>query len=309
MSAKDAKSGKARNSGKVGNSGKSSAASSKAKGLKVEEMMRARARQRALIVGAVVLILVAVAVAVALILTRKAEEPASPPKGSGTTGTDAVGPAGALDSGGILVGQDLAPGGAAPAADEAVTVEIISDFVCPWCGTLEQVHGEALAAKAAAGEIRLVVHPVVNSVLADLNDHYSKRAMLAVETVAVLEPDKFWAFYEELWANQPEESQTSGDLTDAAIADLAAGVGVSQATIDQFTDSPVAEWAEWSSGEGAKRAKGTPVAYLSFDGSEPQVWNGWLLSGTNEDGEQVYAPGDLDKAIANVKDGKAPDDE
>ncbi|MDR1189456.1 MAG: thioredoxin domain-containing protein, partial [Bifidobacteriaceae bacterium] len=194
-------------------------------------------------------------------------------------------------------------------ADAAVTVEIISDFVCPWCRTLEEAHGQTLAAKAKAGEIRLVIHPVVNSVLADLNDHYSQRALLAVETVAALEPDKFWAFYEALWANQPEESKTGKDLTDAAIGDLAASVGVTDATIERFTDSPVAEWAEWSSDEASKRASGTPVAYLSFDGSEPQVWNGWLLSGTDADGQEVYAPGDLDKAIANVKAGKAPDDE
>jgi hypothetical protein len=48
---------------------------------------------------------------------------------------------------------------------------------------------------------------------------------------------------------------------------------------------------------------------MSFAGSEPQVWDNWLLQATNEAGETRYAPGYLDQAIANVKDGKAPDAE
>ncbi|MDR2566443.1 MAG: thioredoxin domain-containing protein [Bifidobacteriaceae bacterium] len=289
-----------------------------AKGLTIEELMRQRARQtrqRALVIGAVVLVLVAVAVAVAVIMTRPSSAPpGQPPTGaSGTqqaTGdADATQPPGAQASGGILIGQDLVPGGPAPAADQAVTVEVISDFVCPWCGLLEQAHGQALAAKAQAGEIRLIIHPVNNSNLSALNDNYSWRAMLAVDTVAALEPDKFWAFHEALWENQPEESQTSGDLTDEAIADLAAGAGVSQATIDRLTASPVEEWGRWSSDQGLTLAGGTPTVLMHFAGSQPEVWNNWLLEATNEAGESGYVPGDLDKAIANVKDGKKPDAE
>jgi protein-disulfide isomerase len=294
-----------------------------AKGLTVEELMRQRARktrQRALVIGAAVLLVVAVAVAVALILTRPSPAPPGGPTGAATgsgqttedPGNANAGPGvppGAQDFGGILVGRDLAPGGTAPAPEDAVTVEVISDFVCPWCGLLEQAHGKALAAKAQAGEIRLIIHPVNNTNLSGLNNNYSWRAMLAVDTVAALEPDKFWAFHEALWENQPEESETSGDLTDEVIAELAAGAGVSQATIDQLTKSPTEEWAQWSSYQGLSLAGGTPTVLISFNGSEPEVWNGWLLEGENDAGEPAYVPGDLDKAIANVKDGKKPDAE
>ncbi|MDR1634278.1 MAG: thioredoxin domain-containing protein [Bifidobacteriaceae bacterium] len=297
------------------------------KGLSIEEAVRERARrsrQRAIIIGGALLVVVVVVVAVALILSRPSPTPPGPTgAATGSTGAttgstgatgkateggaESVQPPGAQGTGGILVGQDLVPGGPAPAADEAVTVEIISDFVCPWCGLLEQAHGQALAAKAQAGEIRLVIHPVNNSLLTDLNDNYSWRSMLAVDTVAALEPDKFWAFHEVLWENQPEESQDGDELTDQQIADLAKEVGVSQATIDQLSDSPAAEWARWSSDQGLAGAGGTPTVLMYFAGSEPEVWNAWLLQGTNEAGEQAYVPGDLDAAIANVRAGNKPD--
>ncbi|MDR0592548.1 MAG: DsbA family protein [Bifidobacteriaceae bacterium] len=286
------------------------------KGLSVEDMMRARAkqtRQRLTIVAIVVVAVVAAAVVAAWILNRNADEPAPPPTAPAPTaasGASSAGaPAGALDDGGILLGQDLVPGGPAPSPDQAVTVEVMSDYLCPVCGMLEQAHGQALAAKAQAGEIRLVIHPVNNTNLNVYNDLYSWRAMLAVDTVAALEPDKFWAFNESLWANQPPESKDTGDLTDEAIAELAAQAGVGQDTIDQLVDSPVEPWATWSSGEASKRIGGTPTVFMSFNGSEPQIWNGWLLQGTDEAGETQYFAGDLDAAIANVKAGKAPDAE
>jgi protein-disulfide isomerase len=263
------------------------------------------ARLRVAAISGVLLLLV-VATVLAIILTLANKKDSPPPAGPTKQGAVPTRPEGAFEGGGILLGRDLVPGGDAPAADEAVTVEIVSDFLCPWCALMEEAHGQQLAAKARAGEIRLVIHPVNNAVLADINDHYSWRSMLAADTVAALEPDKFWAFQAALWANQPKESKTSGDLTDQAIADLAKEAGVSQATIDRLIDSPVAEWARWSSDQGQG---GTPVTYMSFAGSERVVWSGWLLSGTNADGEEQFVAGDLDKAIANVKDGKAPDAE
>lgn len=288
--------------------------------------MRARARQtrqRVLIVGGVVVLLAALAVAVALIINQspKAAPPAgvatgsnqptggaSPDPGAGT-GAGAVQPPGVLAEGGMLMGQDLVPGGPAPAADEAVTVEVISDFLCPWCGLLEQLQGQSLAAKARAGEIRLVIHPVNNTLLDPLNDGYSWRSVLAADTVAALEPERFWDFQEALWENQPAETETSVDLTDQAIAELAAQVGVSQATIDQLVESPAEEWTRWSSQQGLLNAGGTPTVLMSFAGSDPEVWNQWALSGVDETGQEGFAPGDLDKAIANVKAGKKPDAE
>ncbi|MDR3107448.1 MAG: thioredoxin domain-containing protein [Bifidobacteriaceae bacterium] len=271
-----------------------------AKGLAIEEIIRRRARQtrRRLVIAAAAAAVLLAAGTAAVILTRESVQPARADQ-----------PPGAQADGGILIGQDLTPGGPAPGSDEAVTVEVISDFLCPWCRLLEQAHGQALADKARAGEIRLVIHPVNNANLADLNDHYSWRAMLAADTVAALEPGKLWAFHAALWENQPEESAKGDELTDQRIAALAVEAGVSQEVADQLADSPVAEWARWSSDQALRRVGGTPVMLMSFADSEPQEWNNWLLQSTDESGETRYAAGDLDQAIANVRSGKAPDAE
>ncbi|MDR1118505.1 MAG: thioredoxin domain-containing protein [Bifidobacteriaceae bacterium] len=259
-----------------------------------------RNRRIAWAIGAVLAVAV-VATAVIMIVTAK-RSASGPP-------VDQSQPAGALDTGGILLGQDLVPGGEAPAAQDAVTVEVISDFLCPWCGTLEEAQGEALAALAKSGEIRLVIHPV--AALSDLNGNYSWRSLTAAETVAALEPDKFWAFYEALWAGQPEESTDAAvvDLTDEEIVAVALGAGVSQATADRFADPPGADGSRGSSDEGRGESVGTPTVLMSFAGSEPVTWQGWLLVGQDADGNDAYQPGDLAAAVALVKAGEDPNTE
>ncbi|MDR2348927.1 MAG: DsbA family protein [Bifidobacteriaceae bacterium] len=264
-----------------------------------------RGQRLAITIGTATLAVVT-GVAAALMVATRAEQPTPAPTAN-ATGDQPAAPAGALEDGGILIGRDLAPGGEAPTPDQAVTVEIISDFLCPACGLLEQLQGETLAEMAQAGEIRLVIHPI--NWLGGLNQDYSGRAQTAVVTVATLEPDRFWAFQEALWANRPPESEDGGDLTDAAIAQLARDVGVSQATVDAFADSPAAEWAEWSSDQGRNRISSTPTVYLSDNGSEPVAWQGWGLAVEDADGNLAYAPGDLAAAVAKVQAGQDPNAE
>ncbi|MDR0366443.1 MAG: DsbA family protein [Bifidobacteriaceae bacterium] len=264
------------------------------------------------LIALVVVLAVVAAVSITLLIAEKSKEPVPSPDPSPGS-SDAAGPskpAGAQPNGGILLGTNLVPGGPAPSADEAVTVEVVTDLLCPWCNVFEQAHEQNLMGMAQAGEIRLVIHPVNN--LRGFNDDYSWRALLALETVAAMEPDKFWDFYQALWEAQPEgHDNQRDDLTDSEIAQVANRAGVSQKVVDQFADSPVTEWARWSSDEGMKTlanvGRGTPSAMMSFAGSEPALWGGWLLQGTDENGQEVTVPGDLAGAIARVRGGEAPD--
>jgi protein-disulfide isomerase len=269
-----------------------------------ERLRLAERRARLALVVATVLAVALLGSVVMMILSGQEREPTVSPVSSGTASDNPLAPAGAQDDGGILLGSDLTPGGEAPTADQAVTVRIFTDFLCPYCNLIEQAQGAALAEAAQAGQIRLVIHPV--NYLTGFNADYSKRALLAAETVAALEPARFWAFYEALWANQPAESQTSSDLTDEAIAQLALGAQVSQSTVDLFSDPPVAQWASWSEAEGRKLIRGTPTVLLSFAGSEPVAWNEWVMSGVDADGQSVWIPGDLSQALAKVRNGEDP---
>jgi protein-disulfide isomerase len=200
----------------------------------------------------------------------------------------------------------MIPGGQAPAEDEAVTVHLVTDFLCPWCGRFEKNQASALSDMARAGEIRLVVHPV--AYLSGWNDEYSLRALTAVATVAYLQPEKYMDFSAALWEAQPGESENGEDLTDERIRQIAIDAGVTNAVANTLTigGSPVAEWADWASEQGLDMIEGTPTIFMSYAGSEPAQWKGWLIRTTDSNGNEVMLRGDLAKAVANVKAGKDP---
>jgi protein-disulfide isomerase len=264
------------------------AARAEAQRLKDAQAKRERTRRLALI-GGIVGVVVIAAVVVALVLTSSAKKPTAAPTGSDGT---VSAPLGATDTGGILLGKDLAPGGEAPAADDVVTVEVISDFMCPICNRFEQQFGEQLKQKAEAGEIRLVVHP-----LAYLDSfsttEYSTRSANDAITVAALDPAHFTAFTDALWANQPEENGPG--LSDDELASLAQKAGVSSDAMAQFTAKPLAKWVTWSTDQAvnAPNFRGTPQVRMSIAGGDPQDWT-W--------GETAS----LDDAIAKVKAGGSP---
>jgi protein-disulfide isomerase len=216
-------------------------------------------------------------------------------------------PAGALEDGGILVGRDLIPGGEAPGSDQVVTVHIVTDFLCPYCALFEQAHGQALAELAQGGAIRLVIQPI--NWLGGFNGEYSWRALSAVETVAALEPEHFWAFYKALWENQPAESDETSDLTDEAIAALAEQAGVSQATVESFAEEPAKVWSQWSSDLGRARISGTPSVFLSYGSGTPVRWDGWAYEVVDESGGTGLVAGNLEAALAKVKAGEDPNSE
>ncbi|MDR3359593.1 MAG: hypothetical protein LBO20_02860, partial [Bifidobacteriaceae bacterium] len=69
---------------------------------------------------------------------------------------EAAKPLGATSDYGIELGQDGVPGGAA--ADSAIRVDVISDYICPFCQRFAQEVGPDLEEALASGPIRLVVH-------------------------------------------------------------------------------------------------------------------------------------------------------
>ncbi|MDR3360941.1 MAG: thioredoxin domain-containing protein [Bifidobacteriaceae bacterium] len=262
------------------------------------KMRQVERNRRVGIAVTISLVVVVVGIGAGIVAAQRQAKPEPPP-----TPVAASAPAGALDDGGILIGQNLVPGGAAP--EDAVTVRIITDFLCPYCGLLEQLQGETLAELAEAGEIRLVIHPI--NYLKGEDQDYSLRAQTAALTVAALEPERFWEFYRVLWVNQPPHAGNGAGLSDARIAELAKGVGVSAETVEAFQDSPITAWAEWSTAQGRDQlGRGTPTVRLSRPGSEPVWWQNWSDVVQDEDGNEAWRPADLPGAVAKVKAGQDP---
>ena len=63
------------------------------------------------------------------------------PGSAGIASGSLITPAGATDSGAVLLGKVDAP----------VTVTVYADFMCPFCGRFERANGEALQSAVAAG--------------------------------------------------------------------------------------------------------------------------------------------------------------
>jgi protein-disulfide isomerase len=257
------------------------AARAEAERLKLEREAKAR-RQRVITIAMIVAgVVVAVGLSVAVILAVQSSKVVESE------------PVGATSNGGILVGQDGTAGGEAPAASEAVTVEIYSDYICPSCGNLEEGISEALDELREAGEIRLILHPVAFLDRYSNDAEYSTRSLNHAGTVARDEPDKFLAFHKALFDNQPDEN-TDG-LTDEEMATIAQDAGVSAETTAKFAAMEMVDWVTSVTDRAVKDdVTGTPVVFLQAPGEDQVQW-------------RTYSTGDIKGAVAKVASGESPD--
>lgn len=198
------------------------------------------------------------------------------PGSAGVAAGTLVAPAGATDSGAVVVGDPQA----------RATVTIYADFMCPYCGQFERANGPDLATAVSAGTARLEVHPMSFLDPQSAGSRYSTRAANAFVTVANDDPARAWAFYRLLFEHQPAEG--SAGLTDAQLADYARQAGVPDAVIATFADGTFVPWVQkitdqaWDDGVG-----GTPTVKV----------NGQLFSG------DLYTAGPLAAAIAEAARG------
>ncbi|MDR3202902.1 MAG: thioredoxin domain-containing protein [Bifidobacteriaceae bacterium] len=200
-------------------------------------------------------------------------------------------PVGSLANGGIVMGQDGVAGASAPEGDDVVTVDVYSDYMCPYCGLLEKATRDQFKELRESGEVRLVLHPVALLDGYSNDTQYSTRATDAAAAVAAFAPDKFLAFHEILFDNQPDEN-TDG-LSDDEIAQFARDVGVPEDVVGQFAAAPLDEWVKAAT--EASGLTGTPVVTMRLGDGEEQRWNNWRT-------------GDLRTAVQRVKDGQTPDE-
>lgn len=150
--------------------------------------------------------------------------------------TPATGPANML-SDGIKVGENLkavrtaglkasqAPVASATNAPNVVDIQIYFDYLCPNCGLFETRNRDTLRDWVQSGAATIELHPIAIFTSKSAGTQYSLRAANAAACVAQYSPDDFYAFHEELFAQQPEEN-TPG-LTDEQLISAAQTAGVS----------------------------------------------------------------------------------
>jgi len=151
---------------------------------------------------------------------------------------DAVAPAGADASGGIVVGTSGVVGEDVP--EDAPRVDVYLDFMCPVCGSFEEINGEDLAELREAGEIELWYHPVSILDRFSSGTQYSTRSANAAATVADAAPEAFVDFVDALFANQPEEGGSG--LSDEQLEEIAIGAGVPEDVASTLDDGQFTKW-------------------------------------------------------------------
>jgi protein-disulfide isomerase len=142
---------------------------------------------------------------------------------------DVQAPSTADETGGIPISDE----GVGVAGEGDAVLSIYFDLQCPACQSFDSLNAADLEALAAEPGITVLYQPL--SFLDDTSKgtRYATRAANALMVVADQAPEQFQDFITELYVNQPAEN-TSG-IPDSKIAEIAAGVGVPQVVIDEFT--------------------------------------------------------------------------
>jgi protein-disulfide isomerase len=205
-------------------------------------------------------------------------------------------PAGALPDGGIELGQDMVAGAPAASGEDVVTVDIYSDYMCPFCGDLEIAIESKLVELSEAGEIRVVMHPTAQlDGYSTEESQYSTRAANNAATVAALAPEKFFDFHNKLFSDGVQPEENTPGLTDEEMVTYAEEVGVPADVTAKFAEGLYAQWVIDATDRAIRDVGGgTPKVFLTKAGGEPQSWKNW-------------AKGNLDAAVAAVRAGESPD--
>lgn len=111
-------------------------------------------------------------------------------------------------NGGVSFGE----GGEAGSSNSGPEVQVYVDFMCPVCGSFEEVNGDDLRELAENGTATVVYHPVNFLDRLSQGTEFSSRAASAFVTVADEAPEAALDFMSAMFDQQPEEN--SSGLTD-----------------------------------------------------------------------------------------------
>lgn len=231
-------------------------ARAKALAMRQEQERRAK-RNRLLAIGGLVVAVAVLAVVVIAIVRQgaeRAEAYGSVQYGGGeqtvVPSLDEVeAPATALE-GGIPVSA----AGVGETTEDATTVEVYFDFMCPYCGQFDAANSADLEALAQEEGITVVYKPISFLDGTSQGTFFSTRAANALAVVADGSPEHVADFITAMYENQPEEG--SSGLSDAEIGEIAEGVGVPADVVEQFT-ATVDGTYEATTDDGTEEREGT----------------------------------------------------
>ena len=124
------------------------------------------------------------------------------------------------DTGVVIVGQQDAP-----------TIQVWEDYMCPACGSFEAQYGESISEAVEAGDLRVEFHTLNFLDGQSGSGEYSTRALAAVQCVAA--KDSLPVFFDvknAFFAQQPTEG--GGDRSAQELAGAAEDAGANPDTVE-----------------------------------------------------------------------------
>lgn len=150
--------------------------------------------------------------------------------------------------------------------ENAPSVVVYLDFICPACQQFHRTYGETLQGQAAEGAISLEYRPI--SVLDRASTtNYSSRAMNSFACVVETKPEAAVPYIDKLMEVQPREG--GAGLTDKELATHAASVGATDAE-SCITEKKFRNWVNTTS-ENALNSGLDRTPYVVING---EVWDG-----------------------------------
>jgi protein-disulfide isomerase len=104
----------------------------------------------------------------------------------------------------------------------AKTIDLYADFLCPYCGQLQKDYGPKMEQAINNGQLTVRYHMV--TLLNDRSDPPGYSLESANAALAAADAQKFTAFHDALFKNQPEEGQRGYDK--AQLIKLGQDVGI-----------------------------------------------------------------------------------
>lgn len=227
----------------------------------LQAQQKAQARRRNLMIGgvvAVVVVLIAAVVVAGVLGGNDANEDLD--------ATAAVAPSDYS----VVIGPEDAPH----------QVVVYEDFLCPACGALEAATNEELAQLAADGEVRVDYRPFT---LLSRFGPYSEDAVNAFGAVKEVAGDEVAkAFHDELYADQPGESDSEFPGTDFFV-EKAVAAGADEAEVRAAIEGADGSFEQGATSDAqAAGVTGTPTILVDGESFVPE--NSWdeLLDAVRE---------------------------
>ena len=168
-------------------------------------------------------------------------------------------PAGASGDYGMVVGD----------ADAPKSIVIYEDFLCPFCGQLEQTVGDQLDAAVEAGEVNVEYRPL--PFLERISDYSPESANAFAVVLNESGPEVAKAFHDLLFDNQPSEQGPFPSKDD--LVDLAVEAGATEADVRPgIEDMSFEGWVN-AAGDAASKAgvNSTPTVFVDGEKVEGQT--------------------------------------